>query len=124
MVTAQSIAESRLGRGAYAPDGRDWPEAAGCDPLLSGNPLVRVVAVSRRPRNAARLAARMRALFPRQRHGSPFHFSTPTSTASHPKKNPRLLNGCSKDLMNGAAASHTAIQTATVTQPRQPRGGL
>jgi putative hemolysin len=42
------------------------------------------------PYFCGRSAARAHALSQRQRQGSPFHLVTPSSTAIHPKKNPRL----------------------------------
>lgn len=72
----------------------------------------------------ARLAARAHALSQRWCQGSPFHSLTAIQTASQPKKNPRLRNGWSDELTNGMEASHTVIQTAMVTQPRQSTGRL
>lgn len=70
------------------------------------------------------MAVRALSVWQRRRQGSPFHSLTTIQTASQPKKNPRLGNGWSCELTNGMEASHTVIQTATVTQPRQSSGRL
>jgi hypothetical protein len=85
---------------------------------------VRPVAVTWRPHDAAQLAVRALYLWQRRRQGSPFHSLTAIQTASQQKKNPRLRNGWSGELTNGMEASHTVVQTAMVTQPRQSTGRL
>ena len=102
---------------AYDPNERSRPADV-------GNPFRAPGVVSRRPHDAARLAARAHALSQRWCQGSPFHSLTAIQTASQPKKNPRLRNGWSGELTNGMEASHTVIQTAMVTQPRQSTGRL
>jgi len=67
---------------------------------------------------------RAHCLWQYRRQGSPFHSLTAIQTASQQKKNPRLRNGWSGELTNGMEASHTVVQTAMVTQPRQSSGRL
>jgi hypothetical protein len=68
------------------------------------------------------LPVQVLSVWQRRRQGSPFHSLTAIQTASQQKKNPRLKNGWSGELTNGTEASHTVIQTAMVTQPRQSTG--
>jgi hypothetical protein len=70
------------------------------------------------------IAVQAISVLKRRRQGSPFHVLTNIQTAIQQKKNPRLRKGWSGELTNGMEASHTVIQTAMVTQPRQFSGRL